>query len=149
MLDELRSEFGQENELTENRALVHEYLGITINYSITGKVVFTMFNYLEDVILECAKDLKNSRSYYPGNNKLFKVHEDLQRLLPEDTDLFHHHVARLLLGSKRARSDIHVCVAFLYTRVKLRTEQDHRKLRRVIDYLKETVIGADIRGVLT
>ena len=49
-LDNLRSEFGQEDELTENKGLVHEYLGITIDYSILGKSVFTMFNYLEDVI---------------------------------------------------------------------------------------------------
>ena len=56
-LDELRSEFRQEDELTENKGLVHKYLGITINYSIPGKVVFTLFNYLEDVIIEAAKDL--------------------------------------------------------------------------------------------
>ena len=49
-LDDLRSEFGQEDELTENKGLVHEYLGITIDYSILGKSVFTMFDYLEDVI---------------------------------------------------------------------------------------------------
>ena len=50
-LDDLRSEFGQEDGLTENKGLVHEYLGIAIDYSIVGKVVFTMFNYLEGVIL--------------------------------------------------------------------------------------------------
>ena len=29
-LDELRSEFGQEDELIENKGLVYEYLGITL-----------------------------------------------------------------------------------------------------------------------
>ena len=114
-LHELRSEFEQEDELTENRGLVHEYLDITINYLIAGKVLFTMFNNLQDVTVECAEDLKNSCSYYPGNNQLFKVVEDSPRLPPEDADLFHHHVARLLFASKRARSNIQVCVAFLYT----------------------------------
>ena len=75
-LNDLRSEFGQEDELTGNRGLVHKYLGVTINYLIAGKVVFTMFDYLEDVIVECAEDLKNSHSYYPGKNQLFKVVED-------------------------------------------------------------------------
>ena len=65
--------FGQEDELTENIGLVHGYLGITIDYLIAGKVVFTMFHYLEDVIVEAAKDLKNSRSYYPSNDQLMKV----------------------------------------------------------------------------
>ena len=85
-LDELKSEFGQEDELTENKGLVHTYLGITINYLIADKVVFIMFDYLEDVIVEAAEDLKNSCSYYPGNNQLFKVDEDSPRLSPKDAE---------------------------------------------------------------
>ena len=38
-LSDLRSEFGQEDELTENTGLVHEYLRITIDYLIAGKVI--------------------------------------------------------------------------------------------------------------
>ena len=66
-LDELRSEFGQEDEFIENRRLIHKYkyLGITIGYLIAGKVVFTMFYCLEAVTVECAEVLKNSCSYYP------------------------------------------------------------------------------------
>ena len=60
---------------------MYKYLGITIDYSIAGKVVFTIFDYLEDVIMEVADDLKNSCSYYPGNDQLFKVDDDSQRLL--------------------------------------------------------------------
>ena len=88
----------------ENKGLVHKYL-----------VVFTMFNYLEDVIVEAADDLKNSRSNYPGNNQLFKVDGDSPRLLQKDANIFHCHVARLLFASNRARPDIQVCVAFLCT----------------------------------
>ena len=72
-LNDLRNEFGQEDELTENRGLVHEYLGITIDYSIPRKVMFTMFDYLENVIVEANEDLKNSQVYYPGNDSLLKV----------------------------------------------------------------------------
>ena len=39
----------------ETRGRVHEYLGITIDYSLPGKVVFTMFDFLEDVIVEHSK----------------------------------------------------------------------------------------------
>ena len=118
---------------------MHEYLGINIDYLIAGKVVFTMFDYLEDVIVEAAKDLKNSRSYYPGNDQLMKVDYDLPSLSTKDIELFHRHVARLLFASKRARPDIQVCVAFLCTRVKLPNEQDYKKLGKVISYLKETI----------
>ena len=54
-LGNIRSEFGQEDKMTEKIGLVHEYLGITIDYSIAGKVVFTMHDYLEDVIVEQPK----------------------------------------------------------------------------------------------
>ena len=111
--DELRSELGQENELTENKGLVHKYLGITIDYLIVGKVVFTIFNYLEDLNVEAAEDMKDSCSYYPGNNQLFKVDHDSPRLLQKDADTFPCHIARQLFASKRARPNIQVCVALL------------------------------------
>ena len=140
--------------MTENKGLVHKYLGITIDYSIPRKVVFTVFNYLENVIVEANEELKNSRSYYPGNDHLFKVDCDSPSLLPKDAELFHRHVARPLFASKTARPDIQVCVEFLCTRVKSPTEQDYKKLGRVISYLKENiciplVIGADNTGTLT
>ena len=82
-----------------------------------------MFDYLEDEIVEASRDLKNSHSYYPGNNSLMKVDKDSPRLSIKDTNLFHRHVAKLLFASKRVRPDIQVCVAFLCTRVKSPTEQ--------------------------
>ena len=59
-----------------------------------------------------------------------------------------------MFASKRARPDIQVCVAFLCTQVKSPTEQDYKKVGRVISYLQETVhlplmIGADNSGTLT
>ena len=59
------------NSLIENIGV--QYLGITIDYLISRKVVFTMFDYLEDVIVKANNDLKNSCSYYPGYDQLFKV----------------------------------------------------------------------------
>ena len=140
--------------MTENKGLIHEYLGIIIDYLIAGKVVLTMFDYLEDVIVEAADDLKTSRSHYLGDDQLFKVDDDSLRLLQKDADIFHRHVARLLFASKRAMPSIQVCVAFLCTRVKSPTEQDYKKIGRVISYLKKNVhlplvIGADNSRTLT
>ena len=92
-----------------------------------------MFYYLEDVNVECAENLKNRCSYYPGNDQLLKVVEASPRLPPKDAKLLHHHVVRLLFASKRARPDIQVCAAFLCTSP---TEQDYIKLGRVTGYLK-------------
>ena len=113
-----------------------------------------MFGYLEDVIVKANEDLNNSRLYYLGNDQLFKVDYDSPSLPSKDAELFHCHVVRLLFASKRTRSDIQVCVAFLCTRVKSPIEQDYKKLGRFITYMKETihlplVIGADDSGTLT
>ena len=121
----------------ENKGLVHKYLGITIDYSIPQKFVFTMFDYLEDVIVETDKNLKNSRLYYPGNDSLMKINCDSPSLSTDNAKLFYSHVARLLFASKKARPDIQVCVSFLCTRVKAPTEQDYKKLGKVISYLKK------------
>ena len=77
-----------------------------------------MFDYLEDVIVEANKDLKNNRLYYPRNDLFVKVDYDSPSLPRKNAELFHCHVDRLLFASKRARPDVHVCVAFLCTRVK-------------------------------
>ena len=127
---------------------------ITIDYIIVCKVVCTMFDYLEGAIIECAEDLKNSRSYYPGNDQLFKVVEDSVKLPPKDTELFDWHVERLLFANKRIRPNIKEYVAFLYSQVKSPTKQDYRKLGKVISCLKENihlllVIAVDNDGTLT
>ena len=106
-----------------------------------------MFDYLEDVIVESNKYLKNSRLYYPENDSLMKIDYDSPSLPTKGAKLFHCHVARLLFASKRAKLDIQVCVAFLSTRVKAPTEQDYKKLGKVIIYLKETVHLPLVRGV--
>ena len=71
--------------MTENKGLIQKHLGITIDYSILRKVVYTMFDYLEDVIVEATENLKNSRSYYPGNDQLVKVNYESPSLPPKDT----------------------------------------------------------------
>jgi hypothetical protein len=114
-------------------------------------MVFTMFDFLEDIIVEAPDDLKKSRSFYPGNDKLFKLNPDSPKLSQKQAELFHRIVARLLFASKRTRPDIQVCVAFLCTRVKSPNEEDYEKFGRVITYLMNTIhlpliIGADDSG---
>ena len=150
----LKSLFGKEDELSENTGDVHEYLGVTIDWSLPGKVAFTMFDYLEDIIVEAPEELKPNKCMHPCNGNLFMVKEDSPLLDPKKADLFHRLVARLLFASKRARPDIQVTVAFLCTRVKAPTEEDYRKLGRLIGYVKKTIdlpliLGLDGSETLT
>ena len=52
LMKELRGVFGKEDKRMETEGKIHEYLvGSTIDYSMSGNVVFTMFEYLEDNIV--------------------------------------------------------------------------------------------------
>ena len=79
------------------------------------KNVIHKFDYLEDVIVEAADDLKNSCSYYPGIDQLMKVDYDSPSLSPKNAKLFHQYVARLLFASKRVRPGIQVCCILMHT----------------------------------
>ena len=79
-VNQLRKEFGKEYELSKNIGNLHNYLGITIDYLIKEKVLFTMFDYLKDIIVECPNDLKKATSIFPANHNLFKLNKDSPRL---------------------------------------------------------------------
>ena len=129
LIRELNGVFGREKKLKETKGDVHEYLGLTIDYSMPGNVVFSMFNYLEDIIVEAPLDLKvGPKHKTPASGKLFHVDETSPLLNTEKAELFHQLVAHLLFASKRVRPDIQVAVAFLCMRVKNPTEEDYKKL---------------------
>ena len=137
---ELNGVFGIEKKLEETKGDVHEYLGLTIDFSMPGNVVFSMFNYLEDIIVEAPLDLKMGPKHKtPASGKLFHIDNTSPLPSTEKVELFHWLVARLLFALKRARPDIQVAVAFLCTRVKSPTEEDYKKLGRLIRYVGETI----------
>ena len=117
----------------------HDYLGITINYGEEGKVKFTMYDFLKDIIAEAPADM-NGIAVNPARDNLFETHEDTSPPLDTKTaDLFHRTTARLLFAAKRARPDIQVAIAYLCTRVKGPNKANYVKLARVIRYLRRTM----------
>jgi len=114
-----------------------EYVDYYIN-----EILFSVSNY---------KDMQGE-SQTPASAHLFQIDDEAAVLLPEDqADLFHHYVAQLLLLCKRARSDLHIAVVFLCTRVKAPNKHDWKKLCYVIRYLRGTahsplIIGWDQSG---
>jgi hypothetical protein len=84
---------------------------------------------------------------------LFKVDESGVKLGSEKAKVSHIIVAKALYVSKWARPDTSLAIAFLTTRVREPDEDDWRKLRHLIVYLKSTrelplVLGAWDTGVL-
>ena len=81
---------------------VHEYLGMTLDYSEKGKLKLSMIPYLINLLKEFLEDL-GALAATTAPDHLFKVRpEGDSRFLPEDQyHAFHHTVAQLLLLSVR------------------------------------------------
>jgi len=79
---------------------------------------------------------------------LFTVDDGSKQLDKRQGEIFHSIVAKLLYVSKRARIDAQLAIAFLCTRVSCSTEQDWKKLIRLLQYFNGTldmplILGAD------
>jgi hypothetical protein len=154
MVKDLNGIFGQDGTLLEaSYGKVHEYLGMTIDYSEESVVKFTMYDYLEDILAESPDDMKGV-AVTPAHSKLFQVNSECDKLDTKTMDWFHRTVARLLFASKRARPDLQTAVAYLCTRVACPDKDDYGKLKKLIEYLRESIylpliLGWDESGVLT
>ena len=89
MLDDLVKQLNDvfrtsKKELSETKGDIHEYLGLTIDFSgrydpkhpsKMGQVVFTIYNYIEDIIGSTPPDM-NGIAPDPAKSKLFTVHDN-------------------------------------------------------------------------
>ena len=96
----LNNKYGNESPLTVHRGPIQEYLGMTINYSVKGKVSFSMPQYIEDLLLECPKSIMKGTSTTPATNQLFQINENAEKLGTTDAVLYYHLVAKLLYLGK-------------------------------------------------
>lgn len=135
---ELLSErHGKHAPLTVTRGKVHEYLGMTIDFSTEGKVIIRMDDYVADILDESCANMGGIAAS-PAADHLFEVNPNPTYLSEEDSQHFHTMTAKLLFLSKRARPDLQEAVAFLTTRAKATDKDDYKKLSRVIRYLRGT-----------
>ena len=75
----------------------------------------------------------------PGNSQFFKVKSSSKPLEGAKADIFHSTVAKLLFAGKRGRPDLEPYIAYLCTRVSKSTNDDWNKLKRVLQFAKQTV----------
>jgi hypothetical protein len=124
--------------MTVKRGKVHEYLGMTLDFSVEGEVKVTMIPYIKEIIEQFAPHDSNSTrtALTPAAQHLFKVNPEADLLSSELAPVFHHFVAKCLFSTKRARPDISTAVAFLTTRVRSPDVDDWKKLVRLIRYLR-------------
>jgi hypothetical protein len=119
-----------------SRGLVHEYLGMKLDYKVKGEVKITMVDYLKGVIGDFPEVIDGTAPT-AASEHLFDVRPDEERVLLEEerARAFHHAVAQLIFVSSRACKDIQLAVSFLTTRVKQPDEDNWNKLKWLLKYI--------------
>ncbi len=118
----------------------HDCLGVILDYSKPGSVMIDMVEYVEKMLSQFEEDTgkKLSEVECPWTDRLFQVDSNSPVLSPSMRDTLHTFVAKGLFLTKRGRPDALPAIAFLTTRVNAPTEQDWKKLVRMLQFLKKT-----------
>ena len=132
----LQEVYGAVKAVTATRGKRHDYLGMTLDYSVPGKVMVDMVDYVKAMIDEYPLDLKKSVSSC-ANADLFKDKEG-DKLESLKAECLHTFVAKALFLMKRARPDLQTAVSYLCTRVRSSDVYDWYKLTRMMQFLFDT-----------
>jgi hypothetical protein len=123
---------------------VHNYLGMTFDYSKRRSVKITMLGYIKDLLV-LTGTVGEART--PATENLFEI-KDSPPLSADKKQELHSYVMKLFYLAKRVRPDILTCVQFLSTRVQSPgpNEDDWGKLQRCLKYLNATQdLGLELR----
>jgi hypothetical protein len=122
-----------------SRGKVHEYLGMTLDFTVSGEVKLTMILYVKDMIRVFSyHDPGEKVAVTMAAEHLFQVNNDTIKLDESKARKYHTFVAKLLFLTTRARPDIHTAAAFLTTWAMYTFEDDWKKLVHLIGYLRGT-----------
>ena len=58
IIEELNKRFGKIMSLPINRGKVHDYLGMTYDYTTVGKLIITMYDYIDGIIKKYRSDIQ-------------------------------------------------------------------------------------------
>ncbi len=132
VIDQMRKVYG---DIKVNSGTTHNYLGMSFDYSHKGEVEISMKQCVDTILVEYPVV---GTAKTPANVELFEIDEKSPLLGDNDRETFHSTVMRLLYLVKRIRPDMMVSVSFLTTRTSKPTEEDKKKLERVLRYLQGT-----------
>ena len=127
IINMLEQEFGKEAPLTICRGKIHDYLGMTVDFTLARKVQIRMEAYITSMLTELPADMDGTATT-PAAEHLFKINKTPTYLDEKEAMFFHHNVAKLLFLCKRACPDMQTVVAFLSTCVQRPDHDDYKKL---------------------
>ena len=83
IIAKLNHDTGKEVPLTETTGKIHEYLGMTFDYSIDGKVRIDMRKYVTDMLAELDSE-SDGIAVTPAGTNLFEVNEEADLIVVDD-----------------------------------------------------------------
>lgn len=128
LTDKLKSEF---KEITEQTDVKINYLGMQLE-KVPNGINISMPTMVNDIL-----DGVNGTATSPALEDMFESGESAD-LCEARAEYYHSTTAKLLYLSGKIRSDIALAVSYLCTRVTKPTENDMKKLNRVLNYLNGT-----------
>ena len=111
---------------------------MVLDYGNAGEVKVDTIEYVNEMVEEFKIHLNENIVHTPAAHWVFEIREHDKQLNTESKEEFHTMVAKALFLCKRGTPDIMTAVAFLSTRVRELTNDDWRKLVRMMQYLKCT-----------
>ena len=104
-------------EIKFKKGKLHPYLGMSLDYSVPGKLKVFMRDYIKSMIKEFPINITGTAKI-PWTESLLEENQKMKHLEEIQRELFHTYVMKLMFLSKRGRPDILTGVAYLTTRVR-------------------------------
>ena len=151
----IKDTFGQLREVKTTQGPLHNYLGMTLDYSVPGQVSIDMSHYVDKIVKEFPQEnLKGASVDSPWNENLSKVQHNSAPLQKEQAKVFHTVTTQGLFLCKHGHLDIAPAIAYLTTWVQKPNHADWTKLCQMMQFLKQTVkdkltLRADCSGCLS
>ena len=128
----LNKAYGSKDPLTMTWGKVHEYLGMTVDFTQAPEVKFSQYDFVKKLWLGLPESLKGGYKDTPAPANLFKLDADSKELDNKRKVIYHNVTAKCLWMGQRLRPDIQLTVGFHCTRVKAPTELDSEKLKHLL-----------------
>jgi hypothetical protein len=92
----MEGEFGKETPRNKSRGKVHDYLGMTLDFSKPGEVTVTVTDYIKDILHDTPTEMRRSATT-PAANHLFQINQVNPIPLEKDKAKIYVHIAMQLL----------------------------------------------------
>ena len=105
----LSAERNTVGEMTVKRGKIHEYLGMTLDFSEESKFIVNMEEYTNEILIGLPEDM-NGVATTPAADHLFKTCSDAPKLNKERAELFHRVTAQILFLAQHGRYDLQTVI---------------------------------------